>query len=55
MLGPLFARVAQSFTFYPMLALCLFVVTFVLVTHRALKSPSSEELRSLPLSKEDEP
>lgn len=54
MLGPIVARLAQSLTFYPMLALFLFVVVFVLVTHKALRGTQTEHMQSLPLSKEDE-
>ncbi len=54
MLGPLVTRLAESLTFYPMLALFVFVFAFVLITHRALSRTETEHLEALPLSKEDE-
>lgn len=54
MLGPIIARAVTSLTFYPLLALALFVVVFVAVTHKALRNTNTKQLESLPLSKEDE-
>lgn len=54
MLGPIISRLVTSLTFYPLLALALFLIVFVLVTHKALRNTNTDRLQSLPLSKEDE-